>query len=99
MNSTINFIRGANRKTVASRELETALSRIPDVSGDCFFGYPLIATPDGKFSIDATFVSPTKGIILFDLVEGVDVAEFGERQDDYGNKSPCACCYVCARGC
>ena len=86
MNSTINFIRGANRKTVASRELETALSRIPDVSGDCFFGYPLIATPDGKFSIDATFVSPTKGIILFDLVEGVDVGEFGERQDDYGNK-------------
>jgi superfamily I DNA and RNA helicase len=82
----IQFTRGVNRKPAASEILEKSLRQIGDLSGECFFGYPLVATPEGKFSIDATLVSDQKGIILFDIVEGTDVGEYNSRQDDIANK-------------
>jgi len=82
----IEFTRGANGKPAASELLIEALSGIDGLTGACFFGYPLIATPEGKSSIDATLVSPEKGIILFDLVEGTDVDDYASRQDDIANK-------------
>lgn len=80
------FIRGVNDKPAASEALESALTSIEDLSGECFFGFPLIATPEGRYSIDATLVSPTKGIVIFDLVEGIDIGDYADRQDDLSNK-------------
>ncbi len=82
----VEFIRGTNGKPVASRALEGVLSSIDGLSGVCFFGFPLIATPEGKSFIDATLVSPEKGIVLFDLVEGTELGEYTERQDDLAIK-------------
>ncbi|MCX8517460.1 MAG: ATP-binding domain-containing protein [Rhodoferax sp.] len=82
----LNFTHGNNGKPVASRELETALSETDGLSGECFFGYPLIATPEGRYFLDATVVTSEKGIILFDLVEGTDVGKYDVRQDDLVNK-------------
>ncbi|HOV77852.1 MAG TPA: ATP-binding domain-containing protein, partial [Sedimentisphaerales bacterium] len=59
---------------------------IEGLSGECFFGYPLIPTPEGKYFIDATLVSREKGVVLFDLVEGTDVGNYAARQDDLANK-------------
>lgn len=87
--STINFIRGVNNKPNASRILEEALSKISGLTGECFFGFPLLATPEGKYAIDAILVSPQKGVILFDLVEGTRVDnlhDYASRQDDLANK-------------
>jgi len=84
--NTVEFTRGTNGKPVASAALEEALSHIIGLDGSCFFGYPLIATPEGKFFVDATFLNPDKGVILFDIVEGQSVAGYGERQDDLVNK-------------
>lgn len=78
--NVINITRGANRKPVASDTLAQALEK-QALSGECFFGYPLIATPEGKYSIDATLISPTKGVILFDLVEGTTIGRYEERQE------------------
>ena len=82
----IKFIRGVNGKPVASRALEQVLFSIDGLSGVCFFGFPLIATPEGKSFIDATLVSPEKGIVLFDLIEGTELGEYTERQDDLATK-------------
>jgi superfamily I DNA and RNA helicase len=82
----LNFTRGTNGKPVASEELEKALSSIAGLTGECFFGYPLIATPEGKYFLDATLVTRERGIILFDLVEGTEVGEYAARQDDLANK-------------
>ncbi|QKS82867.1 DEAD/DEAH box helicase [Pseudomonas bijieensis] len=84
--NTVEFTRGTNGKPVASAALEETLSHIIGLDGSCFFGYPLIATPEGKFFVDATFLNPDKGVILFDIVEGQDVGAYGERQDDLVNK-------------
>lgn len=82
----VHFTRGVNGKPVATQALEEALASISDLSGECLFGFPLIATPEGKYSVDATLVSHDKGIILFDLIEGTDVADYTTRQDDLANK-------------
>ena len=86
MTERLNITRGVNKKPVATDALEQSLDILRDLQGDVFTGYPLIATPDGKYSIDATLVSPSKGIVLFDLIEGPDVGEYAERQDDLANK-------------
>ena len=84
--TTVNFTRGANGKPAATQALQESLSKVDGVSGECFFGYPLIATPEGKFFLDATLVSPQKGVVLFDLIEGTDVGDYASRQDDLANK-------------
>lgn len=66
----LNFTCGLNKKPVSSEVLEHALEEMDGIYGECFFRYPLLATPDDKYSIDATLVSANKGIVLFDLVEG-----------------------------
>jgi len=48
-------------------------------------GYPLIGTPEGRFAIDALWVSVEKGLVVFDLAEGKDLGNYRERQDDAAN--------------
>ena len=86
LEDTLHFTRGLNKKPVSSELLEHVLQGIDGLAGECFFGYPLLATPDGKYSIDATLVSRDKGIVLFDLVEGSSVGDYQARQDDLANK-------------
>lgn len=82
----VNFIRGINDKPAASQALEETLATIEGLSGECFFGYPLIPTPEGRYFADAILVSCEKGVILFDLVEGTEVGDYAARQDDLANK-------------
>ena len=49
-------------------------------------GYPIIGTVEGRYPIDALLMSPEKGIVVFDLVEGTDPEDFGSRQNDSANK-------------
>ena len=86
MTEQLNITRGVNKKPVATDALEQSLKIPQGILGEVFTGYPLVATPDGKYSIDATLVSPSKGIVLFDLIEGPSVGEYAERQDDLANK-------------
>ena len=82
---SIDIVRGSSRKPVAGVEL-AELMRQTDLSGQLFIGYPIIATPEGPFSIDALFISAEKGIVVFDLIEGTNAEDYGLRQDDSANK-------------
>ncbi|KPM81500.1 DEAD/DEAH box helicase [Cobetia sp. UCD-24C] len=86
MAECLSITRGANKKPVCTDILVEALKGVDGLDGEVFTGYPIIATPEGKLSIDATLVSPNKGIILFDLIEGTDVGGYHDRQDDIANK-------------
>ena len=50
--------------------------------GELFIGYPITTAAEGKRPIDAVYVSPTLGVVVFDLVEGPRLGDFGDRQDD-----------------
>lgn len=82
----LSIVQGTNSKPVASRALVAFFSQESTASGELFIGYPIIGTPEGRHPIDALWVSPEKGVVVFDLVEGSDPESFPERQDDAANK-------------
>lgn len=82
----IEIIKGVNSKPIATEDFVEEIKKLTGISGTLFIGYPLISTPDGKYSIDATFVSKEKGIVLFDFIESSVMSGYEERQDDIYNK-------------
>jgi superfamily I DNA and RNA helicase len=85
-NKLITTIWGTTKKPVSSDRLASFFGRFPDLEGTLYIGYPIIGTPEGAFPIDAMLISPSKGILLFDLIEGRDETGYAEKQDDGFNK-------------
>jgi hypothetical protein len=56
------------------------------LQGTLYIGYPIIGTPEGSFPIDALLVSPTKGLVLFNVVEGRTLPDYAAAQDEGFNK-------------
>lgn len=83
---SVDIIRGSSRKPVASEELANIVSRPHGFSGRLFIGYPIIKAPEGPRAMDALLISPEKGIVVFDLIEGGDPGDYRFRQDDLANK-------------
>lgn len=83
---SFDIIRGSSRKPVASEELANIVSGLSGFSGRLFIGYPIIRAPEGPQAMDALLISPEKGIVVFDLIEGGDPGDHRFRQDDLANK-------------
>jgi len=83
---SVSIVRGTNDKPVSSQELVRLFAGNTNLSGHLFVGYPIIGTSEGRYPIDALFISADKGIVIFDLVEGADPGDYGQRQDDSANK-------------
>ena len=84
-NETLTIARGVTTKPVATDNLITNLLSFK-IEGRLFTGYPVIASPDGPHTIDALLLSPQIGLVCFDLVEGTDIGNFQERQDNSFNQ-------------
>ena len=82
----INTVWGSTDKPVASKRLAQILNAEADLEGTLYSGYPIIGTPEGSFPIDALLVSPTKGLILFSVVEGKVLPDYADLQDEGFNK-------------
>lgn len=82
----INIVWGSTDKPVSSKRLAELLSSKTDLDGTLYIGYPIIGTPEGPFPIDALLVSPTKGLVLFSVVEGKNLPDYAEVQDESFNK-------------
>ena len=78
---TLNIVHGTTDKPAATGALIDAL-RDQDFDGQLLIGYPVIASPDGRYAIDALLVSPDHGLVCFDLVEGTDWGDHAARQDE-----------------
>ncbi|MCQ8876093.1 ATP-binding domain-containing protein [Mesorhizobium sp. LMG17149] len=82
----VNIIWGTTKKPASSQRLAALFEGHVQDDGDLFIGYPVIATPEGAFSIDALLISPTRGVVIFDLVEGKDLGDYVGRQDESANR-------------
>ncbi len=82
---SVSIIRGTNDKPVASQELAALMAECDDISGHLFIGYPIVNTPTGPHHVDALLVSPDRGLVIFDLVEGTTPGDYQTRQDDSAN--------------
>lgn len=57
-----------------------------ELDGYLYIGYPIIGTVDGAYPIDSLWVSPDKGLVIFNLIEGKNIDGYEEAQDDCANK-------------
>lgn len=83
---SVDIIRGSSQKPVASEELADIVSGLSGFSGRLFIGYPIVKAPEGPRAMDALLISPEKGIVVFDLIEGGGPGDYRFRQDDLANK-------------
>ena len=81
----VEIVEGTSQKPASSDELVKLLRNEPDLSGQLFIGYPIVATSEGAHPIDALLVSEERGIVVFDLIEGSDAGDYSSRQDDSAN--------------
>lgn len=57
----LNVVRGTNSKPAATDALVEDLLG-SDLRGELFVGYPVMASPEGRYAIDALLVSPDVGL-------------------------------------
>ncbi len=82
----MTIVRGTNERPVSSEALVDLFAGSDHLDGQLMIGYPIIATADGRTAIDAVYVSPTHGVIVFDLVDGANLGDYPSRQDDAATK-------------
>ncbi len=79
----ISVIWGTTRKPVSSQQLaEYIQNNKPDLDGELYIGYPIIAAPEGAYPIDALLISREKGLVIFSLVEGTRLDDYVAAQDE-----------------
>ena len=81
----INTIWGSIHKPVSTQLLAEFFNINQQLSGILYIGYPIIGTPEGPFPIDALLLSPDKGLIVFNIVEGKDIGNVTDIQDEIFN--------------
>jgi superfamily I DNA and RNA helicase len=84
--SKLTIVQGTTNKPVSARRLVDFFAHHTKYDGFLFVGYPIIGTAEGPYPIDALLVSKSKGLVVFNLVEGRDVEGAQEIQDDSYNK-------------
>jgi superfamily I DNA and RNA helicase len=82
----VTTVRGATTKPVSSQRLAQLFAAKQELDGFLYIGYPIIGTPDGAHTIDALWITPGKGLIIINLVEGRETNGYQEAQDDSANK-------------
>src|ERR1035437_610974 len=81
----VDIIWGSSDKPVSSRQLADKLESL-SLEGTLYIGYPIIGSPEGPFPIDALFLGVKQGVVIFHLVEGRDLGNYQEIQDESYNK-------------
>ncbi|MDO4269703.1 MAG: ATP-binding domain-containing protein [Eubacteriales bacterium] len=82
----VTIITGTTNKPMSSDQLKNYFQTRNELTGYLYIGYPIIGTVNGAYPIDALWISPEKGLVVFNLVEGRDVEGYEDAQDDCANK-------------
>ena len=66
----VTTITGTTNKPVSSDRLKSYFSDHDEFDGILYIGYPIIGTVEGAYPIDALWISPKQGLVVFNLIEG-----------------------------
>lgn len=80
----LDIVIGQDNNPVVSEVLKNIMREV-DIEGVLYIGYPIIPTNESSIFIDASIVSPTHGLILFDLVSDNNIDGREDVQDEIYN--------------
>jgi len=81
----IDVIRGAFDKPISTKQLIESLQKLDLEQGTLYTGYPIIGSIDNKKALDAIFITPNYGMILFDIVEESQTSERDSTRNEIYN--------------
>jgi superfamily I DNA and RNA helicase len=78
MNQTANNLDVVYGEYTDLTQVREFVSGVKDsnCSGTLYIGYPVLSIDDGKIEFDALLVSPSKGVIIFDLYSAGELADY-----------------------
>ena len=78
MNQTANNLDVVYGEYTDLTQVREFVSGVKDsnCSGTLYIGYPVLSIDDGKIEFDALLVSPSKGVIIFDLYSAGESADY-----------------------
>lgn len=82
----IDIKQGQNKKIESSRLLIEFFQKNSQYEGKLYIGYPILYTGGENVILDAVWISPSKGIVVFDLVEGINLDNRQNQRDKLYNK-------------
>lgn len=82
----VSIVQGTTNKPVSSQRLADFFAGHSGYEGLLYIGYPIIGTSEGPYRIDALLASEQHGLVIFNIVEGRELADFRDAQDDSANK-------------
>jgi len=82
----VEIISGATNKPMASEQLKNYFYTHHELAGYLYIGYPIIGTVNGAYPIDALWISPENGLVVFNLIEGKNLEDYTDAQDESANK-------------
>lgn len=82
----VTIITGTTKKPTSSELLKNFFHNNNELDGYLYIGYPIIGTVDGAYPIDGLWISPNKGLVVFNLIDGKNIDGYEEAQDDCANK-------------
>ena len=82
----VTIITGTTKKPESSEALKSFFQEHKELDGYLYIGYPIIGTVDGAYPIDGLWLSPDKGLVIFNLIEGRNTTGYEDAQDDCANK-------------
>lgn len=80
-----DVIWGSTEKPVASEAVAKLIEKNFPGEGVLYIGYPVLANLIDVISVDALWISPERGVILFQIIEGDSAEGFEAAQDTYAN--------------
>src|SRR6476620_952417 len=83
--SMTDIIWGSTKKPITTQRLAAFLEQHFPEEGTLYVGYPVLTGPEGVGSVDALWISPGHGVVIFDLCEGPDPTNYKDRQDELAN--------------
>ena len=78
---SVQVVRGTNDKPIASDALIEGLASI-GADGQLMIGFPILGAQADARPVDAILLTRKSGLIVFDLIEGTELAGLEDRQDD-----------------
>lgn len=82
----MEIIKGSTKKPATSELLRTIVEENFEAEeGVLYIGYPVLSSADGRETIDALWISKTRGLIAIELIEGREVGDFCETQDEHAS--------------
>ncbi|MCG8573363.1 MAG: ATP-binding domain-containing protein [Flavobacteriales bacterium] len=82
----VDIKQGQNKKIASSQALVEFFKQKDSLNGKLYIGYPILYTGGENIILDAIWISPEKGIIVFDLIEGTTFENKEEYRDKLYNK-------------